>query len=420
MAKKSEYRKTLVRNRRKRRKILSKSSVPKGPALSAWKPGFIFNDAGADPEFVNLVKTIMDAFDYKCTKTFPMEYRFKLEVLKNNGMMAVCRRIAEATDGSGNMTCDINDFNMHIGELIINAMSDDEKDRFLPMNDVMVSAAGINDRKFTVKFSSMKKLRHNNQPVLYRGEQGYYSSRMPTVEVNGVGKIVAFSKHCIDRICERLMPDDYKTYGGLGNIHAFLADCIYFEPVEIKGESSGMRQPAISFYQDCFLHLMEPGVVHPQNYYFLNLVDEIHPAMFNTKWYYRVGYCPIEVVGEFAFAKTLLLPGYTKTPEYDLLEKSNLNAAQKADYRERARNHVFDFDRGGWDYELVRLFHRGGIPQIISFDRKIFERPLRDHDELMPIDNPFIRKLSNWIADLKNERWIETTRKELKLASLLQ
>lgn len=90
-------------------------------------------------------------------------------------------------------------------------------------------------------------------------------------------------------------------------------------------------------------------------------------------FYYRLGYCPVVVENEFAIAKTLLFPGYTGTPEFKLINESDLPRRQKERFLELstsndASNVVYDGDS-----DLIKWFHKNGVPQVIQTRRKIFD-----------------------------------------------
>ncbi|HVX12725.1 MAG TPA: hypothetical protein VHC22_16205 [Pirellulales bacterium] len=88
--------------------------------------------------------------------------------------------------------------------------------------------------------------------------------------------------------------------------------------------------------------------------------------------YYRVGYCPAVLDGDFATAKTLLFPGYSSTPEYGLIRQSRLSREQKNSLMETTRmldaNEVMLED----NYQTVKWFHDNGLPQVVQMTRPVF------------------------------------------------
>ena len=57
------------------------------------------------------------------------------------------------------------------------------------------------------------------------------------------------------------------------------------------------------------------------------ILDHLDPE---TKYAYRVGYCPVEEEGDFFVAKTVLVPEYTATPEYGVLLQSTLDPTRQS------------------------------------------------------------------------------------------
>lgn len=113
--------------------------------------------------------------------------------------------------------------------------------------------------------------------------------------------------------------------------------------VVVRGPNgSRERQPAISFFQDCFLDRYRAQVWKPPSEYFMHVIGP-HPDHLTKHWYYRVRYCPIHVRGDFAIATTLLSPGYKATPEFALLQKrSDLPPEAKTDMLRRAQEQSYE------------------------------------------------------------------------------
>ena len=152
------------------------------------------------------------------------------------------------------------------------------------------------------------------------------------------------------------MKPNYIEYGACGDVHVFLRKCVYFEPVILYG-----GQPAFVLYNMCddptFVdyHVYTEGVLGLENL----VPGEGVP-------YYKVGYCPVVFEDGYAKAKTFIPPGFTSTPEYGLLLKSNLPKDQKDRFLAKVTDE-------SWtryeilisnDNEVIRWFHQNGIPQV--------------------------------------------------------
>ena len=101
--------------------------------------------------------------------------------------------------------------------------------------------------------------------------------------------------------------------------------------------------------------------------------------------YFRVGYCPILIEGNFAIAKTLLYPGYKKTPEYGCLMSSSLAESQKAEMLVKATKQDVASLRETNDFSCVQWFHNNGVPQVIQTREEIFAHV----ETMMPIMDLF-------------------------------
>lgn len=122
---------------------------------------------------------------------------------------------------------------------------------------------------------------------------GYYSKRKPTIEIDGQQKIVGFSEHAVLQTCDRIAPR-WKTYAGLGDVFPFFNNCVYFERSDLYPDQLGF-----TFYNRCFPRFWSYFYVH-----------ELFPeeTAETNDYYFRVGYCPAVISGDFIKAKTLLFP----------------------------------------------------------------------------------------------------------------
>jgi len=240
-----------------------------------------------------------------------------------------------------------------VGEAVMRKIPATVLERFLPMNDVEFLAI---EHRILVNFRSLLR---------FTSPWGttYYSRYKPTTEFNGKEYVVGFSKEAIKRVCERIVPYPYwMTYGGLGDVYAYLEHCQYFEPCTL-----GDGGVAFTFFDLC-------DDRRSWNYsYVENVLGVGNLEPRKGKPYYRVGYCPVVFEREFAKAKTLLLPGYAKTPECEALDKSALPPEEKARLRSMATNsevaaHLMKMN----DLSAIKWFHENAVPQVIQTDKPVF------------------------------------------------
>lgn len=233
---------------------------------------------------------------------------------------------------------------------------------------------GQHDRKLTVLCRSLQARETLNGTA-------YFSRRMPRIRFHGIKGdwVVAFftgsrSRHALDRICERTVYN-WRTYGGHDDAFAFFDRCVYFEDcTAVRGE------PSFVVWNSCVPHhtswhyveqVLGERVTLQGDYY-----EDVADAMKGRRFYYRVGYCPVEFHGDLAVATTLLVPGMEGrlgTPEGRLIGQSGLPAdevKEKRDQRERQLSMKALVDGG--DYSLVKWFHDNGIAQVVEFEHDVF------------------------------------------------
>jgi hypothetical protein len=144
---------------------------------------------------------------------------------------------------------------------------------------------------------------------------------------------------------------------------AWLDESDYFEAVTLpKGNS------AFSIFEMCGV----PGFV--QHRYFEKLLSDAKPHDVRCA-VYRAGYCPIEQVGKYAMGRTFLTPGFMKTPEYALLERSALPHDKKAAMKSVATaDPPADAVPTNEYLEVIKFCHDNGVPQARILDKPYFNK----------------------------------------------
>lgn len=223
----------------------------------------------------------------------------------------------------------------------------------MPFNDVEISPVG---NEIRVNFSSMES-------VCGEGGRVFFGRHRPKIHFEGLEYTVAFSRHAIERICQRINPK-YIEYGPAGDIHAIFSTCVYFEPVMLYGD-----QPAFALFELCG----NKGFAHYQNYT-ADIFGEENVKPGKRDMYYRVGYCPVAFESCFAKAITFLPPGFRGTPEYGLALNSRLQPIERTLLLEK----ISDDSRNelqrlmNHDNETTKWFHENGVPQVFQWDHKVF------------------------------------------------
>jgi hypothetical protein len=282
---------------------------------------------------VHVVQTAVNDLDFRNRRLFPEWQADALKAARTNrqvlGQIVVVNGIPQPIYVA---------LSFHLGQVVFNKIP--LLLQWIPFNDVHFVARG-NDIKVIVR-----SLQRSNGP---HGTI-YYSRHEPILEIDGQQKIVAFSEHAIKQACDRVVPT-WRTYRGLGDAFALFDQTVFFERADFYD-----GQLAFTFYDKC-----DYGFQCGQ------YVEDVFGGWNGTYegYYYRVGYCPAVVEGDFIKAKTLLFPGQHPTPEYGLIAHSRLPRDEKQRLREQVRTLDKATLRESGDMSLIKWFHDQGIPQVV-------------------------------------------------------
>jgi hypothetical protein len=322
----------------------------------ATYPGFRFNAGAADPDFARAVKKAVATISFEDRSAFPAWEAELYRLLKQEGARALRDALLSIKlecneQGSPDGQLAETHFLLNLGQVVLNRIPAATRERHLPMSDMLLVPGS----------SSIRVICRSLCRAKGPGGTVYYSSRRPTLEIDGEPKVVAFSKHAIDQTSERIKPHSKISYSALGDIFAFFDQCTYFELCELHRNQLGF-----CFYDEC-----AEGYV--TQWYVEHVLGTENLDVKAGQPHYRVGYCPAVVEGDFVKAKTLLLPGYTTTPEYNAIwqhastrtEREELIAQAKT-WRPRTLYETQDFS-------LLKWFHDHGVPQVVHLNGKVYD-----------------------------------------------
>lgn len=225
-------------------------------------------------------------------------------------------------------------------------------DLIQPFRLIDIKPSREDDRKIHVRCRSLLMQMTPSGPA-------YHSRRMPKWKFNGDGRdrVVAFSNHALVRVCERTVYG-WRTFVGHGDAFALLDNCVYFEDC-----TPDFGRPCFLIFDSCM-----PGFW--SWVYAEHILGNPDPAQ---QYYYRVGYCPVDFYGEFAKAKTLLVPGMRGTPERHLIESSGFPIDEIRRMEEQVEKQLsMKALVDASDISLIKWFHDNGVPQVIQSDRQVF------------------------------------------------
>lgn len=329
-------------------------------------PEFQFDTRYGNPEFVELVREAMAKINFDDRTIFPTWEAETYKAIKEGGAhraVTELQRGMAAAVAMGHQEAQFLDihFLCHLGQVVFDLIGEEKLAGYLPFNDVRFLPSG---RNISVTFRSLLTAKGSGGTV-------YYSRRKPTLDIDGHPKIVAFSKHAIEQTCNRIKPT-WKKYAGLGDVFAFFDQCLYFERCDLYGGQLGFTFFDICGDQRFWQYLYVTEVMGEDN-----LEPGAGPA------YYRVGYCPVVIEGEFVKAKTLLFPGFRGTPEYGAIRNSDLRPDQRRVMAERAESLDGRWLVGREGFEPIKWFHDHGVPQVVQMRQPVFDGSSPDYQQEM-------------------------------------
>ena len=355
-----------AKNKSRQEKLQLLESIANSPY-----PKFIFDDydtnAVAD-EFVGSIKSFLKSFSFERDLQAKQDRELYKSMKKHGFHQAISdfafriedkfiqQNKKEGKDLSStefDRTLVQKYYGFQVGDILFNHLKENGiLEKYLPTHDCELMPY----QDFHVRIRALSSYKDRDRTTLY------YSWKKPQIEIEGKKYTVAFSKHALERIALRCVMDPL-SYGGSGDVFAFLAHCAFFEPIMLTDEN-GNPTPWLTFYNLC------SNESFFEYRYVKHLIDEINPY---KKYYCRLGYCPLVLTGEFAKAITFLTPGMKGTPEYELIQRID---NQKERYViNRSKENITSLKRHGEtnDFDAIKYFHEHGIHQVIASNKEIFD-----------------------------------------------
>jgi len=346
--KKSERKKCSAK--KKKKLSIEKQRVAIGLKRKRDFPIFIFKDYNENvvsEQFVSDVKDILKKIKFTDRSMFIKNEEIFYKLMKEYGFQDAFDSVVSNIPDEQKQIVKIN-LLLSIGHLVFKEL---EKkgvlENYIPYNDVSIIPSKTD---FIVQFNGMYWKQTQWGRI-------YYSHIQPKVEIDGKEWIVAFTRHAIERICDRCTAN-WKTYAGAGDAFAFISNCSQF--YSCKSSHFNKEQDYITFFDMC-----SEGFTSHQ--YLTEVLNDYEP---DKNYFYRVGYCPVGFSGKFVSAITMLTPGMRGTPEHKLLENSNLSNKKKNRFRDLVdiSMNKLEFRNSKDHFEAVKWFHTNGIPQVIQLD----------------------------------------------------
>lgn len=311
-------------------------------------PQFISLDADeADPYFVAHVERAARSIDLRDRSLFSDSESKLYRHIKKYGPDFMKQLIEAMADDPVMQAI----WGSKLGSVIFSRIPRDRLLSYIPYNDVQVLFGG---HDIFLKFRSLRQQSGRNGIV-------YYSRRRPSLDIDGVPKVVGFSRHAIERVCERIVPR-WENYAALADAFAFFDQCLHFEKCELHN-----GQLAFTFFAEC-----KDGYLSEQ------FVNEVLGRQIENgqNFYYRVGYCPAVIEGEFVKATSLLPPGFRGTPEFTAIVQADIPRWEKNSMLQQATTMDLDRVKLEGDFGLIKWFHEAGVPQVVESEAPYYASAL--------------------------------------------
>lgn len=326
-------------------------------------PEVVFDDSEGDPEFVALVKETQAQIDLDdpdvCDDTLRHFYKNVRRFGIDTHHQTIARLQEEGAEGARDMVHKNLDFEWHYGTILFNRIPEEVRKQFLPYNDVTITCIG---NSLFFLFSSLLRVKGLGGTI-------YYSRKQPTLTLDQETMTVGFSRHAIEQAVVRLNPN-YLQYRAAGDVHGFFASCTYHEPITLNSRLHP-NQPALCMYGPCDDPTFAAYSVYVDDIFGLN---GSAPDDSRGAFYYRLGYFPVERDNGFAKAVTFIRPGYTGTPELELLQRTtDLSRQEKAFLLKEARENKGREALVEGRTEVIKWFHDNGVPQVVQFVHPVFD-----------------------------------------------
>lgn len=326
-------------------------------------PEVIFEESEGTPEFIAAVRKAQLEINLDNPEVCPEPWQTCYRIIREQGREALeqIQRDAVAAGELSEQELDLQKhfFMMHYGTEIYRRIPLGFRKRLLPYNDIQVYPSG---NYLVVSFSSLLQRPSPLGTI-------FYSRKRPTVNLGGHDWPVGFSRHSIEQAVLRLNPR-YVEYDCSRDVHAFFANCVYFEAAEVDSRNHP-QQPAFSMFDPCDDTTFLSYKVYVEDV--LGLHDDGIDRAAGS-FYYRLGYFPVVIDCGFAKAVSFIRPGYTGTPELIALQNAKgLDRERKAYLLREARENKGREALLGGRTDIIKWFHNNAVPQVKQISETVFD-----------------------------------------------
>lgn len=285
-----EDRKKQKKRLKERRKTASRQRALADKHRASLYPKIILDPTGGDPEFVSIVKRIVDDFAFDDPAICSPARQGIYQVFHKVGFVNMVRRLDTViTEGKkqGFTKEQMEDSVLFpllilLGNWIFERLPDPCRMMLLPFHYFFVEPF---TRDLVIRFAFLPWVPSEHGRI-------YHSPLQPTVPFGGGKWKVGFFRHAIERIRERICPSPQIGYAHFSACAMYFHDCIYFEPLELPD-----GKHAIRLFDYC-----ERGGSKEEDPYITNVLGLSNYPGKSVPLVHVLGYCPVAFVGPRAVA----------------------------------------------------------------------------------------------------------------------
>jgi len=355
-----QKRKSRERHNQKNRRALSKRREVRDTVRQVRQiaplPEFRISDDVADDDIKRLVLAAVTKFEQNYVTSMSEEALGALAGQHKVGWTAFVNEHAASIESltRGQVERSLAQLlELELGNGILNNAPSNLVRRVLPSSCFTLKPS--DDRHWNVYCRSLKELKTKHGCL-------YQSPHRPTSRLNGVRRQIAFTRHALLQLADRITPHWVDHYIGQTYVFGFLYECTYFGKTTLLNE-----QPALVVYNSC----LRAGKYLRA---FMRELLGVGSDKDLRGYYYIVGYCPVILDDGLAVAKTFLTPGYYQTPERRTLKVSG-RAAELADVEQACDEgiNVVSVSTSERTKTAIRWFHTHGVPQVKKIKLDVFK-----------------------------------------------
>jgi hypothetical protein len=346
-------------DRKKHKKRLKEKRKAEKRAARGRFPQLVIIPDGEDPGFMRVVEELVDSFDFDDPDSCSSDDRHMYLLLRTLGLDGIFARldsqsVAEVAAKHELSREDLIDEILvplltHLGEWIFERLPDQYRTNPLPFYfyDIVPQA-----KHLSIRFQFLPHVKSPHGTI-------YLSPLEPTVRINDEDFKVGFTRHALERACHRLALNQPITYYDFKRVATHFKTCEYFEVISLPDEQLALR----------LLGLCSDDLI---DIYLRDVAGLDESRISSGKCFFVLGYCPLQIVRNYAVATTFLCPGYRGTPEHALIDSTTMSANERRALHAMASSATLADAIRGHQTEALRWYHRNGVPQVITLEGNIY------------------------------------------------